>query len=182
MRYLFLLLFIFISSLSFSQDNWKVNTGDNAIDFTLQSVAEEKIQLSTLNSNNPLVLIVLRGWPEYQCPVCSRQVGQFIDVADKFQELGANVLMIYPGPSNVLKEKAQEFAEDFTFPDNFHFALDPDYSMVNKYGLRWNAPRETAYPSTFVIDKTGKIVYSKISTTHGGRAAVEEVLEALGKL
>jgi peroxiredoxin len=159
-----------------------VNTGDNAIDFTLQSVAEEKIQLSTLNNNNPLVLIVLRGWPEYQCPVCSRQVGQFIDMADKFQKLGANVLMIYPGPSNVLKEKAQEFTEDFTFPDNFHFALDPDYSMVNKYGLRWNAPRETAYPSTFVIDKTGKIVYSKISTTHGGRAAVNEVLEALGKL
>ena len=32
------------------------------------------------------------------------------------------------------------------------------------------AQKETAYPSTFVINKNGEIVYSKTSTTHGGRA------------
>lgn len=64
-------------------------------------------------------------------------------------------------------------------PDNFYFTIDPDYSMINKYGLRWNAPKETAYPSTFVIDKSGKIVFSKISKTHGGRAKIDEILEAL---
>lgn len=71
---------------------------------------------------------------------------------------------------------------DFDFPEHFHFVLDPDYSMINKYGLRWDAPKETAYPSTFVIDKNGKVVYSKVSSTHGGRAAVEEVLGVLESL
>jgi hypothetical protein len=53
--------------------------------------------------------------------------------------------------------------------------------MINKYGLRWDAPNETAYPSTFVISKKGEIVFSKISTTHGGRATNEEIFEALAK-
>jgi len=54
--------------------------------------------------------------------------------------------------------------------------------MINKYGLRWEAPNETAYPSTFIINKKGEIVFSKISTTHGGRSNDEEIIEALGKL
>ena len=78
--------------------------------------------------------------------------------------------MVYPGPSEQMQEHAKEFSDDFNFPKNFYFTLDPEYSMINKYGLRWDAPKETAYPSTFVIGKNGEIVYSKISTTHGGRA------------
>jgi peroxiredoxin len=109
-------------------------------------------------------------------------VGQFITEAEKFQKLDTKVLLVYPGPSKVLQDKAREFSENFTFPDHFYFMLDPDYSMINKYGLRWDAPRETAYPSTFVINKTGEIVYSKISSTHGGRTSAEEILEVLDKL
>ena len=77
---------------------------------------------------------------------------------------------------------AKRILSDFTFPGNFYFLLDPNYSMVNKYGLRWDAPKETAYPSTFVMDKKGKIVYSKVSSTHGGRADVSEVLGVLKNL
>lgn len=176
----FLAIVLLVISISaFSQENVKVKTGDRAIDFTLEQIDGEEIQLSRLNGKNPVVLIVLRGWPEYQCPACSRQVGQFVAEAEKFQELGANVLMVYPGPSKVLQEKAKEFSKSFDFPNNFYFVLDPDYSMTNKYGLRWDAPKETAYPSTFVIDKKGKVIYSKVSSTHGGRAGVDEVLENL---
>jgi len=182
MRYLFVLLIVLSSVNAFSQANVKVKTGDTATDFELKLVGGSEVQLSKLYSKNSLVLIILRGWPEYQCPVCSRQVGQFIDEADRFREFDVSVLMVYPGPSVVLQEKAKEFTEDFTFPDNFYFALDPDYTMINKYGLRWNAPKETAYPSTFVINKKGEVVYSKVSSTHGGRASVDEVLSALEKL
>ncbi len=59
--------------------------------------------------------------------------------------------------------------------------IDRDYQVVNAYHLRWEAPNETAYPATFVIDPTGVIRYAKISQTHGDRAAVQEVLAALGK-
>ena len=172
-----LLAFIFVPA--FSQPHANVKTGDKIIDFNVRLIDGSEITLNEFYDESPLVLIVLRGWPEYQCPVCSRQVGEFVAEADQFKEYGAKVLMIYPGPSKVLQEKAEEFTEDFAFPDGFYFALDLNYSMVNKYGLRWDAPKETAYPSTFVIDKTGNVLFAKVSSSHGGRADVEEVVGVL---
>jgi peroxiredoxin len=160
----------------------KVELNNNAIDFSLKTVQGDEIQLSQMYKNHPVVLVVLRGWPGYQCPVCSRQVGSLVGAAENFAELGAVVFMVYPGPSSEMQKHADEFIEDFDFPENFYFTLDPEYSMINKYGLRWEAPKETAYPSTFVIDSTGKIVFSKVSTTHSGRASVEELLNVLKKL
>ena len=182
MKHLVLLLFIMISGNVFSQDFENLALGKRANDFVLKTIQGDNIQLSELNEKEPVVLIVLRGWVGYQCPVCSRQVGAFISEAEKLNEFGANVLFVYPGPSNELQAKADEFTEDFNLPENFYFTLDPDYSMINKYGLRWDAPKETAYPSTFVIGKNGKIVYSIISKTHRGRSKVDEVLEVLGTI
>ena len=55
----------------------------------------------------------------------------------------------------------------------------PDYSFTNAYHLRWDAPNETAYPSTFVIDQDHKIVFAKTSQTHKGRTTADEVLKAV---
>lgn len=179
MKTIITILFTLFFVPAFSQPQAIVKTGDKIIDFNAQLIDGSEVPLNKLYDNSPLVLIVLRGWPEYQCPVCTRQVGEFVGEADQFKKYGAKVLMIYPGPSEVLQEKAEEFTEDFTFPEGFYFALDPNYSMVNKYGLRWDAPKETAYPSTFVIDKAGKVRFAKVSSSHGGRADVEEVVAVL---
>lgn len=166
----------------FAQNFANIAAGEKAADFKLKTIQGNEIQLSELLKSNPVVLIVLRGWPDYQCPICTKQVGGLIADSDKFSELKTVVLMVYPGPSDDLQNHAKEFTEDFNFPDNFYFAIDPDYSMINKYGLRWDAPKETAYPSSFVISKNGEIVFSKVSTTHGDRADNEDIFEALGKL
>lgn len=175
-----ILLSIFWIS-SFPQQKGNISVGDKAIDFKLKTIQGEKAQLSKLNKGNPVVLVVLRGWPEYQCPVCTRQVGGLLEVAEKFENYDAKILMVYPGPSDQLQEHAKEFTEDFDFPKDFYFTIDPGYTMINKYGLRWDAPKETAYPSTYVINKNGEVVFVKTSETHGGRATVDEILEALGK-
>ena len=47
--------------------------------------------------------------------------------------------------------------------------------------LRWDAPKETAYPATFVIGRDGTIHFANVSLEHGGRTPVAEVLKALGK-
>lgn len=164
------------------QSNNEIKVGDKAPDFRLETINGDKVQLSELYKKQPVVLVVLRGWPGYQCPICTRQVGGLVADEGKFKNSGAAVLMVYPGPAEDLVAHAKEFAEDFNFPANFYFTLDPDYSMINKYGLRWNAPKETAYPSTFVINKDGTIVFSKISTSHGDRATNEEIFDTLGKL
>jgi peroxiredoxin len=125
------------------------------------------------------VLVALRGFPGYQCPLCTAQVAQFVNRADRLQAAGASVILVYPGPADKLKRHAEEFIGDRSLPKPFRLLIDPDYSFTKAYALRWDAPHETAYPATFVIDKSRKIVFAKISKTHGDRAAVEDVLKAL---
>jgi peroxiredoxin Q/BCP len=172
---------LLISMLAFQQESNETKVGNKAPDFGLETIKGDKILLSELYKKQPVVLIVLRGWPGYQCPICTRQVGGLVADEGKFKNTGAAVLIVYPGPADDLLAHAKEFSEDFDFPENFYFTLDPDYSMINKYGLRWIAPRETAYPSTIVINKNGTIIFSKISTTHGDRASNDEILVALNK-
>jgi thioredoxin-dependent peroxiredoxin len=155
--------------------------GDVAKDFTLNTVSGEKAQLLQLVKEGPVVLLVLRGYPGYQCPVCNSQVGQFVASAKKFEAMNANLVLVYPGPAEGLKAHAQEFMRGKTLPSNFYLALDPDYDFTVAYGLRWEAKNETAYPSTFVIGPDGKVQFAKISTTHGGRTTAEEVLNVLTK-
>ena len=175
------LLLICLWSQSFSQDFSDVAVGKKAVDFSVKTIQGDEVNLNRILKNNPVVLVVLRGWPGYQCPVCTKQVGGLVADADKITKSGAVVLMVYPGPSEELQQHAKEFSEDFSFPDNFYFTIDPDFSMINKYRLRWDAPRETAYPTTLVISKSGEIVFSRTSTTHGGRASNEEIFQALEK-
>lgn len=172
---------LILSVTAYSQNNWVPALGENAKDFSLKTVTNENINLKDLLRKQPVVLIVLRGWPGYQCPICTKQVGSLVASADEFAKHQVSVLMVYPGPAKGLIDHAKEFKEDFNFPPNFYFTMDLDYSMINLYGLRWEADRETAYPSTFIIDKEGKIVYSKISRSHGGRSTEEEILEVLDK-
>ncbi|HCO27652.1 MAG: bacteriocin [Gimesia sp.] len=153
--------------------------GDTAKDFQLATPKGEKVSLSEQLKKGPVVLLVLRGYPEYQCPVCTRQVGQFIANAANFKKAKASVVMLYPGAAKDLEKRADEFIRDQSLPENFYFLVDPDYKFTNAYHLRWDAKRETAYPSTFVIGTDDKIKYAKISMTHRGRADAKEVLKAL---
>lgn len=153
--------------------------GDTAPDFALKALDGRSVRLSELTREQPVVLIVLRGWPGYQCPICSRQVKEFVDAADQFKAARARVVMIYPGPSEDLQAHAEEFVKGKTLPADFVFLLDPAYEFTLAYGLRWEAPRETAYPSTFIIDRARKVRFAKVSQTHGGRTQPAEVLAAL---
>ena len=156
--------------------------GETATDFELKDVNGKAVELSTMMNQSPVVLVVLRGFPGYQCPLCTRQVGELIGAKDKIDAAGAKVIMVYPGPSVNLDEKAKEFLKNSTLPENYTLLLDPGYKFTNAYHLRWDAPRETAYPSTFLIDKGGKIAYAKISKEHGDRSSVDTVVAELQKL
>src|SRR5262249_10934946 len=126
--------------------------GDPAPDFALESLDGSSVKLSALAHQGPVVVVVLRGYPGYQCPVCTAQVGELMSRSRSFQDAWVQVVLVYPGPSVGLKQHAGEFIRGKTLPENVQIVLDPDYRFTNDYGLRWDAPKETAYPSTFVID------------------------------
>ncbi len=176
-------LAILVALLSFSQPVSAADAppkmGDIAADFELKTMAGEKVRLTEQLKTGPVVLVVLRGFPGYQCPVCNQQVGQFLGQAEKFKAAGAKVLLVYPGPAKNLHLRTEEFLKDKTVPEHFQLLIDPDYAFTKAYHLRWDAAGETAYPSTFVIQNDGKITFAKVSMTHGGRTNAVEILKAL---
>lgn len=153
--------------------------GDKAKDFELAALGGGAVKLSGLTDAGPVVLVVLRGYPGYQCPLCTKQFADFLGKADEFKKAGARVVFVYPGPADKLKEKAGEFVRGKDYPAHFQILLDPDYSFTTAYGLRWDAKNETAYPSTFVIDGRRTITFAQVSTTHGGRVAAADAVKAL---
>jgi peroxiredoxin len=153
--------------------------GDTAADFTLVSLGGEKVTLSSETRKGPVVLVVLRGFPGYQCPICTAQVGRLISDAPRFAAVKAKVILVYPGPADSLKDRADEFVKGKMLPANFTLLLDPDYKFTNRYGLRWEAPRETAYPSTFVLNPMRKVTYARVSRSHGDRANNADIFKAL---
>jgi peroxiredoxin len=156
------------------------DVGQKAPAFSLSTPSGQSLSLSELTQKGTVVLIVLRGYPGYQCPYCVRQAHDFVENADKFTALGAQVLLIYPGPPADLDQRAREFLEKQNpLPENIHLVIDPDYKFTNQYSLRWDAPHETAYPSTFLIDRHGVIFFRKISTGHGDRTTAADMLTEL---
>ncbi len=156
--------------------------GEKAPDFALSTLQGASVRLSEVTSKGTVVLLVLRGYPGYQCPFCNTQVQDFIQKSQGFAQAGARVVMVYPGPAQDLGQRATEFVADKKLPDNFELLMDPGYKFTNLYGLRWDAPDETAYPSTFLIDGTGVVFFEKISREHGGRTTAAQIMDILSKL
>ena len=156
------------------------NVGQKAPAFTLSTPDGHPVSLGDFTRKGKVVLVVLRGYPGYQCPYCVKQVHDFVENAEKFVSAGAEVLLVYPGPPADLDQHAKEFlAKQNPLPANIHLVIDPDYSFTNQYGLRWDAPRETAHPTTFLIDKQGVIFYRKISEGHGDRTTAADIVVLL---
>ncbi|WP_146583615.1 redoxin domain-containing protein [Posidoniimonas polymericola] len=143
--------------------------------------ADKPIDLAKVFAEGPTVLVVLRGYPGYQCPLCSRQVGEYIQAAAKLREAGAQVVLVYPGGVSNLAERAEEFLAEKKLPEPLTMVLDPEYALTDAYGLRWDAPNETAYPSTYIIGPDRKATFAVVSKSHGGRVPVAKVLKELQK-
>ena len=155
--------------------------GFKAQDFTLSTPENKTVHLADMLAKGPVILVVLRGYPGYQCPYCNRQVQDLIEQSPAFAAAGAQTIAVYPGPPAELGAKANEFLTGKTLPANFNLVLDPGYEFTNLYGLRWEGKEETALPSTFLLDQSGTIFFSKIVKVHGGRATAAEILDALPK-
>jgi peroxiredoxin len=155
--------------------------GQVSENFEWRTLDGDTVSLESKCKEGPVVVVVLRGFPGYQCPLCTRQVGALIKRALDFEKHNTSVILIYPGSAKGLDSKAKDFIKKTELPRNFFFVTDPDYRYVEANGLRWNASNETAYPSTFVFDRDRKVIFEKISKEHGDRSEPNHILDAITK-
>lgn len=160
-----------------------LDVGQKVTDFELPVVGDDGyVMLSDEYKQGPVVVIVLRGYPGYQCPLCSGQVASLANRAKALAKNAHRVILVYPGPATELERHAEEFMGARSLPEPLVLVRDADMNMVDDWGLRWDAVKETAYPSTYVIDASGRVAWKKVSTSHAGRSTAEEILKELQKL
>src|SRR5712691_6894491 len=181
-RFLLAAVAVLAVSLLTAQAAATPKVGEAAPNFTLNTLEDKPVDLKQLTAKKPVVLVVLRGWPGYQCPICTRQVQDFARNAAEFAARGAQVVMVYPGPAADLKAHAGEFLQNKEWPEDFLFVIDPDYTFTNAYVLRWDAKNETAYPSTFIIARDNKVRFAHVSKQHGDRVDSTAALNALADI
>lgn len=153
--------------------------GDTISDVSFHTFDGKELKLAEVTAKGPVVLVVLRGYPGYQCPACTAQVADLRKHAKDFAELGANVVLVYPGEAQNLAQHATGFLKDAKLPAPLVLVTDPDYKFIEEHNLRWDKPGETSYPSTFVVGSDSKVYYAKISKTHGDRAKTDMLLDVL---
>jgi peroxiredoxin len=151
--------------------------GQPAKDFTFKTIDGEAVQLSRLTKEGPVVLVVLRGYPGYQCGICTKQVADLRRDAAAYAQAGARVVLVYPGPGAGLGERADEFLGAGALPKPMTLVLDPNYKFTNAYGLRWNAPRETAYPADNVTVTGGVATLTQNDILIGVEAARSRIID-----
>lgn len=164
-------------------DSGQPAVGDRARDFELPVVGGEGfLRLSDHYAQGEIVLIVLRGFPGYQCPLCNRQMAALANRAKALAGEAHRVILVYPGESADLQRHAEEFMGSRSLPEPLVIVRDDGMKMVQEWGLRWDGRSETAYPASFVIDRHGRIRWKLVSQSHAGRSTVEEILKELRKL
>lgn len=157
--------------------------GQRAPEFELPLVGQNKfLNLRDEYRDGPVVVIVLRGYPGFQCPTCKSQFNAVVNRARALSSETKCVVLVYPGEAEHLEKNSKRFLGSRKLPDPIRLVRDDDMQMVDDWGIRWQARNQTAYPATFVIDQNGRIAWKKVSSSSAGRSTVEEILRELRKL
>jgi len=87
----------------------------------------------------------------------------------------------------VSKNFAEKIASDGKGAVTFPILSDPEYKIIDAYGLRdpaYEGQRVYGipHPAVYVIDKTGKVAWAKIETDYKLRPTNEEIRTALDSL
>ena len=145
-----------------------MNLGNEAPDFTLKDGEGNDWKLSDYRGKT----VVLLFYPGDNTPVCTKQLCSVRDHWSEYQATGAEVV----GISTDTVESHDKFAEKHSLP--LRLLSDPEGKVSAQYGMRSWLPGRSAR-GVVVIDKDGKIVYSKAQPLSLFRPADEDVLEAV---
>jgi len=170
-----------------------LQVGTIAPDFEGETYRGNALRLSDLYRNGPVVLIFYRGaW----CPYCNLHLKAFQDRFSDFTALGATLLAVSVDKSEYSTKTVQDDAL------GFEVISDPSAEILEKYNLVYRVSDELAekylseykidlekhsgrkdhviaIPATYIIDKTGKVVFAYANEDYKVRAEPQEILNIL---
>lgn len=146
-----------------------IKTGSKVPEFTLKDQDGKTFDLkNVLGKKN----IVIYFYVKDDSPRCTTEACTFRDQYEVFKQAQALII----GISGQSEESHKKFAEKNKLP--FTLLSDPDNKVRKMFGVQTGEDGSLPGRVTFVVDKTGKIVYVFDSLTQ----PVEHVTEALNIL
>ncbi|MEP3525764.1 MAG: thioredoxin-dependent thiol peroxidase [Hyphomicrobiales bacterium] len=156
-------------------DNFNINEGDNAPDFTLPGDSGQTVTLSALKGQK----IVLFFYPKDNTPGCTKEAIGFSENLDAFKATGTKIIGM--SPDSATKHDKFKAKHDLTVT----LAADEEKTTLEAYGVwveksMYGKKYMGVERSTFLINENGKIakIWRKVKVS-GHVDAVLETLKAL---
>lgn len=160
-------------------------TGDPAGKKLLNQMLPQTRFLSSTGSiidltrlKKPVILCVMRGFSGQVCIYCATQTAAIANNYKKFTDAGAEVVIVYPGPTESVPAFVQAVQSLRKDPPPMPIGLDVSLLLVRGLGVEENL----AKPTSLIVDTNGKIAYAYIGASMSDRPSVEDLLQALRKV
>ena len=138
-----------------------VDVGDEAPDFELQDQARQPVRLSSFRGQK---LVVVVFYPMSFTPTCQGELCAIRDTIEDFDSDDVQTLAISVDSGPTHARWAAE--QGYTFPLLADFW--PHGEVARAYGV-FDEERGLALRGTFIVDKTGKVVYKVVNAIPNAR-------------
>ncbi|MBA3699280.1 MAG: redoxin domain-containing protein [Planctomycetes bacterium] len=135
------------------------------------------LDLAKHKGKKPVLMVILRGFSGQVCLYCAAQTTAISKNIQKFNDLGVEVVVVYPGPVEAVApfiEAVRSLAKE---PPPMPVVLDVSLIAVRKLGIEDNL----AKASSLIIDKEGIVRYAYVGKTIADRPAVNDLLNELSQ-
>lgn len=149
-----------------STESTRLQPGDSAPDFTLESDAGRQVSLSDYRGSR----VVVYFYPAAMTPGCTTEACDFRDSLDALQAAGVKVVGVSPDKPEKLAKFARR--DHLTFP----LLADPDKAVLSEWGAygekkNYGKVVQGVIRSTVVVDADGKVESAQYNVKATGHVA-----------
>lgn len=154
----------------------KLEVGDKAPNFELQSTTGDKLRLSDQIGKGPIVLLF---YPLAWSPVCTEEMCSIRDALKEFEGLNASVFGIGVDSPYAQKAWSKELGLKFPLISDFNKEVSTSYGVLHEElaGLKGVSKR-----SVFILDNDGKIQYKWVSEDPTRLPDIDQIKRVLAKI
>lgn len=135
------------------------------------------LDIAKQKGKKPVLMVVLRGFSGQVCLYCAAQTTAISKNIQKFNDMGVEVVVVYPGPVEAVApfiEAVRSLAKE---PPPMPVTLDVSLIAVRQLGIEDNL----AKPTSLIIDKAGVVRYAYVGKTIADRPSVKDLLNELSR-
>ena len=154
----------------------------SALTFTNPEGTE--VKLADIMDRDYLVLVITRGWYGGVCFYCASQTSRWARRFEELEPYDAQLAVIFPTETAEEAAKVDELTKRIKggeIPNEkvpYPVLLDINLSTVDQLGIR----SDLAKPSTYIIDRQGRVRFAYVGESIADRPTVDSVLAQLSRL